>query len=124
VNSLTNFYFILLLFYAAAMGYAQIIFTLASKEIEILSRTHNIVLSLFLSRWMWVGAVVYFFATLFWIWILNKVELRYAYPVASLAIIFAVLFQSYINKNFPPFSYWFGIIMIIIGLFIAIYENK
>ena len=61
---------------------------------------------------------------LFWIWILNKVELRYAYPVASLAIIFAVLYQSYINKNFPPFSYWFGIIMIIIGLFIAIYKNK
>jgi drug/metabolite transporter (DMT)-like permease len=116
VNSLTNFYFILLLIYAAVMGYNQIIFVKASDQISKNLTKKNIFYSILSSEWLLSGIVFYIFATIYWLWILSKVDIRYAYPIASTSVVFASIAYSFQSGFFSSINYWVGLVIILIGL--------
>ena len=116
MNSLTNFYFILLLIYAAVMGYNQIIFVKASDQISKNLTKKNIFYSILSSEWLLSGIVFYIFATIYWLWILSKVDIRYAYPIASTSVVFASIAYSFQSGFFSSINYWVGLVIILIGL--------
>lgn len=102
------------LLFAMFMGSGQIILSMASKE--IFSDGGMSLALMISSKWLWLGVVVYAGSLLFWIYILSRFDVRYAYPISSTAIIFAAVFQSFIDKNFPSNGYWIGLFFVIIGL--------
>lgn len=113
---ITWFQFVQLLTYAAIMGSCQIIMAKASKQIGVNIAESNLILGIFTSYWLFVALFIYAIATAMWLLILFSVDIRIAYPIASTAVIFASLLQSYLDGRFPPTSYWLGIITVLVGL--------
>lgn len=106
---------ILTLFFAIFMGAGQIVLSLASKE--IFSDGGQLSVRLLLSsKWLWLGASIYACSLVFWMYILSRFDVKYAYPISSTAIFFAAFFQSIIDKSFPSASYWIGLAFVTFGL--------
>jgi len=103
------------LLFAMVMGGGQIVLSLASKEIFIGGAELSVRL-IMTSKWLWLGVMVYAGSLMFWVYILSKFDVKYAYPISSTAIIFAAIFQSLIDKSFPSASYWIGLIFVMTGL--------
>lgn len=110
------FNILLTLLFAIIMGAGQMVLSLASKDIfskEVIS-----IGVLIESKWLWVGIAVYAFSMILWIYILSRFDVRYAYPISATAIFFAALFQSIIQRSMPSSSYWFGLVIVFIGLIV------
>jgi len=120
MKNLTVIYFFIILAYAAIMGFSQIILSNASKEISKNLLKKNIFFSIISSNWLIWGIVFYIIALIFWLWILSKVDLRYAYPIASTSVIFAAIATSYQMGFFPSLNFWVGLILVIIGLTLVV----
>lgn len=108
--------FSLLILYAAVMGAAQIIFSNAANQIRDAIPASGILFAVLTSGWLYIGLVVYVVATVFWLYMLARVDIRFAYPVASTAVLFAALFQSLLSSSYPSLTYWIGLIVILFGL--------
>lgn len=84
------------------------------KEINSLRQ----LLQLFLSPYVIAGLMVYALASGLWIYILNKGELSYLYPIQSTAFIFALIIGTSIFKeDLTPWKI-IGVIVICLGVFI------
>jgi drug/metabolite transporter (DMT)-like permease len=120
MKNLTIFYFFVIISYAAVMGFAQVIFTKASDQISKNLTKKNIFYSILSSEWLLLGIVFYIFATIYWLWILSKVDIRYAYPIASTSVVFASIAYSFQSGFFPSINYWIGLAVMLIGLTIIV----
>ena len=122
MKSLTLEFFFIILCFAFSMGVAQFIFSLASNQIFENFKSNSFFKSIIMSQWIYIGLLIYIIATAVWIWVLSKVDLRYAYPIASLSILIAPLIKSYYKNIFLGPKYWFGLVIIVIGV-ILISDN-
>ena len=113
---LSLYQFIALIFYAIIMGGSQIILAKASKQLGQNFSDGPLVYALFKSYWLYIAITFYIFATSFWLFILYRVDIRLAYPIASTSVIFAALIQTYIDNSIPSTSYWAGLLLVVIGL--------
>ncbi|WP_242831016.1 EamA family transporter [Desulfosporosinus meridiei] len=86
----------------------------SGKEIHSLGQ----LLRLFLSPYVISGLMVYAVASVLWIYILNKGELSYVYPIQSTAFIFALLIGTTIFKEQLTASKVIGVIVICLGVII------
>lgn len=86
----------------------------SGKEIHSLAQ----LLRLFLSPYVISGLMVYAIASVLWIYILNKGELSYVYPIQSTAFIFALLIGTTIFKEQLTASKVIGVIVICLGVII------
>lgn len=84
------------------------------KEIHSLGQ----LLRLFLSPYVLGGLMVYAFASVLWIYILNKGELSYVYPIQSTAFIFALIIGTTIFKEHLTPSKIIGVLVICLGVII------
>jgi len=88
------------------------------KEVHSLGQ----LLRLFLSPYVIAGLTVYAFASVLWIYILNKGELSYVYPIQSTAFIFAIIIGTTIFKEaFTPTKV-IGVLVICLGVFITTHK--
>lgn len=109
-------YLILLLIYACVMGMSQIVLANAASQINQSIQIKGFSYSIFSSSWLYLGLFIYIIATAFWLFMLTKVDIRLAYPIASLSIVFSSLLQSLITNSYPSTIYWVGLIIVIFGL--------
>ena len=116
MKNITIEFFFIILSFAFSMGIAQVIFSLASDQIFSNLKNQNLLNAVVKSHWIYIGLLIYLVATIAWIWILSKVDLRFAYPIASLSIIFAPLIKSYYENIYLGFKYWLGLVIIVIGV--------
>jgi len=81
---------------------------------------HNFpgLISLFLNPFILTGIGIYVCATGLWIYILNKGELSFVYPIQSTAFIFAVIAGTLIFKENLTLSKIIGTTVIILGVII------
>ncbi|MDP4128436.1 MAG: EamA family transporter [Bacillota bacterium] len=86
----------------------------SGKEIHSLGQ----VLRLFLSPYVLGGLMVYAFASVLWIYILNKGELSYVYPIQSTAFIFALIIGTTIFKEHLTATKIIGVLVICLGVII------
>ncbi|WP_211654974.1 EamA family transporter [Planococcus alpniumensis] len=74
------------------------------------------IIKLMLSPYIVTGLTMYGFATVLWLFILTRVPLSVAYPIQSLAYVFAV-FGAYFIFNEPlSMMKILGVLMIMIGV--------
>ncbi|MGI6120119.1 MAG: EamA family transporter [Desulfosporosinus sp.] len=86
----------------------------AGKEIHNLGQ----LLRLFLSPYVIAGLMVYAVASGLWIYILNKGELSYVYPIQSTAFIFALIIGTTFFKEQLTTTKIIGVIVICLGVII------
>lgn len=84
------------------------------KDIQSLGQ----LLRLFLSPYILAGLMVYAFASVLWIYILNKGELSYVYPIQSTAFIFALIIGKTIFKEQLTPTKIIGVLVICLGVII------
>ncbi len=98
------------------MGAAQLVLEAASKQLAIFLSTQGLVGAVLKSSWLWLGLAIYTLAIVFWLFILYRVDVRIAYPVAVTSVVFAALFKSIIESTMPSATYFFGLFLILLGL--------
>ncbi|HBV86869.1 EamA family transporter [Desulfosporosinus sp.] len=86
----------------------------SGKEVHSLGQ----LLRLFLGPYVILGLVVYAFASVLWIYILNKGELSYLYPIQSTAFIFALFIGTTFFKEELTATKIIGVLVICLGVII------
>lgn len=81
---------------------------------------HNLgqLLRLFLTPYVIAGLMVYAFSSILWIYILNKGELSFVYPIQSTAFIFALIVGTTIFKEHLTLTKIIGVLVICLGVVI------
>ena len=65
--------------------------------------------------WLYMALFTYGIATLFWLYILQRIPLTLAYPFSALAMIIVPILAIFLFGEKLNWSYWIGIIFIFIG---------
>jgi drug/metabolite transporter (DMT)-like permease len=68
--------------------------------------------------WLYMALCVYAFATIFWLYILQRVPLSLAYPFSAFAMIIVPIIAVFIFGERLTWSYWIGVFFILIGIII------
>ena len=66
--------------------------------------------------WFYIAIFLYAFATLFWLYILQRIPLSIAYPFTASTMIWVPLIANLFFHEKLTFSYWMGAILIIAGI--------
>ncbi|OGI12341.1 MAG: hypothetical protein A2Y40_03465 [Candidatus Margulisbacteria bacterium GWF2_35_9] len=78
---------------------------------------------IFTNPWVFLGLCMYFLSTVFWLYLISKVPLSFAYPMLSLGYVFVALASWLIYKEPLSFINWAGIVVIMVGV-ILISQGK
>jgi len=98
------------------LAFGQILFKLGAASIANSSSLFTIKTSIILVS----AFVLYGVTTLVWIWVLQKVELGKIYPIMALAFVLVPIGSSLFFGERYQLQYFFGVILIMIGIFLAV----
>ena len=68
--------------------------------------------------WLYMALTVYAFATILWLYILQRIPLSIAYPFSALAMVIVPILAVFIFGERLSWSYWLGASFIFIGIII------
>ena len=68
--------------------------------------------------WLYLALSVYGLATIFWLYILQRIPLPLAYPFSALAMVIVPIAASFIFGDKLTWSYWLGVFLIFSGIVI------
>jgi len=68
--------------------------------------------------WLYMALSVYGVATIFWLYILQRIPLPLAYPFSALAMIIVPIAATFIFGDRLTWSYWIGAFLIFSGIVI------
>ena len=68
--------------------------------------------------WLYMALCVYAMATVFWLYILQRVPLSLAYPFSALAMVIVPVIAIYLFGEKLSWSYWIGVFFIFTGIII------
>ena len=66
--------------------------------------------------WLYMALVTYGLATLFWLYILQRIPLTLAYPFSTLAMTIVPILAIFLFGEKISWSYWIGIFFIFMGI--------
>ena len=66
--------------------------------------------------WLYMALGVYALATIFWLYLLQRIPLTIAYPFSALAMIIVPILAIFLFGEKLNFSYWVGLVLIISGI--------
>ena len=107
-----------LLSFAFLMSLGQILFkktALSISTLGALSLIDGIMKAIFIP-WLYLALSVYALATVFWLYILQRIPLTIAYPFSALAMIIVPILATILFGEKLSISYWFGLLLIISGI--------
>ena len=116
--------FIQLIFFVLLMCAGQLLFKKTSiilMQLKINLNTYNIfdyIFSLLKIPYFFIAIIVYSSATLFWLFILQKIPLSLAYPFTALAMVIIPVLSMIIFKEKLDINYWFGASLIVSGILV------
>jgi len=67
---------------------------------------------------IWIGGMLYALSTVFWIVVLTKLDLSFAYPVISSNYFFVALISKFYFHDHVTWKRWLSIFTIMIGIII------
>ena len=118
-----------LILFALMMSTGQFLFKKTAISIETINSpipvSFGLIDGLFRALhvpWFYMAIFLYSLATLFWLYILQKVPLSIAYPFTATTMIWVPLIANIFFGERLTYSYWMGIILIVSG--IAIIGSK
>ncbi|MNH31912.1 putative 4-amino-4-deoxy-L-arabinose-phosphoundecaprenol flippase subunit ArnE [compost metagenome] len=71
---------------------------------------------------IWSGLVLYGIATVLWLYVLKKLPLSLAYPLQSMAYIFALVAAVFIFHESVPMQRWIGAAIILVGVIVLAWK--
>ncbi len=113
-----------LICFAVLMSFGQVLFkktalTISSKfESNQAPSLIEGLLTAITLPWLYVALTVYAFATVFWLYILQRIPLSLAYPFSALAMVIVPVVSIFLFKEQLQTNYWLGSICIILGVII------
>lgn len=110
--------------FAVLMSLGQILFKKTALTISItvgsnegLGLIDGIIRALS-TPWLYMALSVYGVATIFWLYILQRIPLPLAYPFSALAMIIVPIAATFIFGDRLTWSYWIGAFLIFSGIVI------
>jgi len=73
---------------------------------------------LLVSPYMWLGALLYIIATLYWFVLLSKHNLSYVYPMLSVGYVFGMIAGMFLFKEIISLTSWIGMGIIFAGFIV------
>ena len=106
--------------FAFLMSFGQILFkktalTLSSQNSPNLGLVEGILHALTIP-WLYLALIVYACATVFWLYLLQRIPLSVAYPFTALAMTIVPIIAYFIFGERMPWSYWLGLFFILCGI--------
>ncbi len=77
-------------------------------------------LKLFLDPWLLSGFAAAFVASLFWMAVMTKFELSFAYPFMSLSFLLVFLLSIWLLGESFTWGKAFGLMLILVGIFVTV----
>jgi drug/metabolite transporter (DMT)-like permease len=119
---LTYFQILQLVSFTLLMSVGQILFkktaiSLALNSNEGLGLLDGMLKALSVP-WLYMALCVYAVATVFWLYILQRIPLTLAYPFSALAMVLVPIIAVYLFGERLTWSYWIGVIFIFTGIII------
>ena len=62
------------------------------------------------------GLLIYFLATVYWVYLLSKYEYSYIYPLTSMVYLISFIFAIFVFKENVNIYRWLGVFLIIAGV--------
>ena len=107
-----------LLLFSCLMASGQMLFKFTAGQVSVSASFAGTILGLLRQPTFWLACALYGFATLFWLWILTRVPLSFAYPASALALIIVpVMSMLFFAERLSP-AYWLGLALVLGGLFV------
>jgi len=110
-----------LVLFACLMSLGQILFKKTALSISYLNNQEaegliDGILRAITIPWLYFALIVYGLATVFWLYLLQRIPLSLAYPFSALAMIIVPIVAYFLFKESLTFSYWIGMILILLGI--------
>ena len=122
-----NFIYLLLFVFLMCLG--QILFKKTALLINSLpttlelSKVIEFFLSLFQIPYFFLALAVYASATIFWLFILQKLPLSTAYPFTALAMVIIPILSIFLFNEKVTVNYWIGAVLIVAGILIISFKS-
>ena len=110
--------FILCVINALMLVTGQILFKLGVKGKDF-NDVINIIKIMF-SPIVFTALVLYGLTTILWLYILNKTDISFAYPIQSLALPTVLILSTFFFNEQISVMRWIGVLIIYIGIIIAV----
>jgi len=91
---------------------------LGALEISI-AAIPSLIMRIILSPYIIVGLAIYFGGVFFWLLALNRADLSYVYPFASLSYVLITLASWLLLHEAVPPLRWIGLVVICIGVMLV-----
>lgn len=119
---LTYFQILQLVSFTLIMSLGQILFKKTAISIALSSNEGlglmDVMLKALSVPWLYMALCVYAVATIFWLYILQRIPLTLAYPFSALAMVLVPIIAVYLFGERLTGSYWIGVIFIFTGIII------
>ncbi len=66
--------------------------------------------------WLYFALLTYGIATIFWLYILQRIPLPLAYPFSAVAMIIVPIAATFLFDDKLTWSYWIGVLLIFSGI--------
>jgi len=73
---------------------------------------------MFMQPYVFLGFVFFGLSSIFWLVVLSRIDLSFAYPMVSVAYVFVAIFSYLLFHESIPLIRWLGIITICFGVFL------
>ena len=106
--------------FAMLMSLGQILFkktALSMSSNEALSLFDGIFKAISIP-WLYMALFVYGIATVFWLYLLQRIPLNLAYPFSALAMVIVPILAMYLFGERLNLSYWLGLSLIVSGIIV------
>lgn len=97
----------------------QVFFKLAAARIALSEK--GFISSFILNPQLIFAVTLYMIATVLWVWILNHLPLKQAYPLNALGFVLIPLVAYFFFTESLNLGYWIGITLIVIGVLLTQY---
>ena len=121
---LTYIQILLLLSFTCLMSLGQILFEKTALSISLSMSSNNSLglveglIKALSVPWLYIALCVYALATVFWLYLLQRIPLSLAYPFSAFAMVIVPIAAVLIFGERLTWSYWVGVLFISIGIFI------
>jgi len=117
---LTYVQIIQLVSFAFLMSLGQILFkktALAISSTEAMGLIEGIIKALSIP-WLYLALTTYAFATVFWLYLLQRIPISIAYPFTALAMVIVPIIAFFVFGERLTISYWVALSLIISGIIV------
>ena len=121
---LTYIQILQLLSFTCLMSLGQILFKKTALSISLSMGSNNSLglieglIKALSVPWLYLALCVYALATVFWLYLLQRIPLSLAYPFSAFAMVIVPIAAVLIFGERLTWSYWVGVSLIIVGIII------